>query len=196
MADPKAEPKIADPQAHPQRLRVAHLNPNTATGFLLRPSGEVRAAIAAELGIEALTRLEFSGEVRAESGDGWRLDGRLTARATQACVITLKPVRTEIDETVLLRFSPHLSQPDADETEMPDETLEPLGNFIDLTAAMTEALSLAPPPWPRAEGADIGTDAGTGSGHGADPDAGQAEDTRRPFAGLDKLLRGDNGAKD
>lgn len=184
MADPRPDLKIADPQAHPQRLRVAHLNPNTATAFLLRPSGEVRAAIAAELGVDALTRLEFSGDVRAESGDGWRLDGRLTARATQACVVTLKPVRTEIDEKVQLRFSPHLSEPDADETEMPDETLEPLGSFIDLTAAMTEALSLALPPYPRAAGAELA---------GAPPEtgAGQAEDTRRPFAGLDKLLRGD-----
>lgn len=189
MADQRPDLKIADPQAHPQRLRVAHLNPNAATTFVLRPSGEVRAAIAAELGVEALTRLEFSGDVRAEGGDGWRLDGRLTARVTQACVITLKPVRTEIDEKVRLRFSPHLSAPEADEIEMPDETLEPLGNFIDLTAAMTEALSLALPPYPRAEGADL-------AAISTPSDDAPAEDTRRPFAGLDKLLGGTGGAKE
>ncbi|MGP9805496.1 YceD family protein [Paracoccus sp. NSM] len=171
-----------DPQAHPQRLRVAHLNPNAATPFLLRPDGETRAAIAAELGVEALPKLEFRGEVRPEGAQGWRLDGQLAARVTQACVVTLKPVRSEIGEAVRLRYSPHIATPEGDEVEMGDETLEPLGAFIDLTAAMIEALALALPAYPRAEGAELATPEDV-----AEP----AEDTRRPFAGLDKLLKRD-----
>ena len=46
------------PESHPQRLRVAHLNPNTPTTFHLRPDEGVREALAAELGLDALTRLQ------------------------------------------------------------------------------------------------------------------------------------------
>lgn len=172
---------MTSPESHPQRLRVAHLNPNASTDFHLRPDDAVRAAIAAELGLDALSRLEFRGSLRAEGTEGWLLTGRLTARVVQPCVITLKPVRSDIDDPVRIQFSPHLSTPEGDEVEMPDETLEPLGNFIDLTAIMVEALSLAIPAYPRAEGAALPA--------AATPDAPEA-DTRRPFAGLDKLLGG------
>ena len=61
---------------------------------------------------------------------------------------------------------------------MPDETLEPLGQFIDLAAVMIEELALALPAYPRAPG--VAFDAAP-----AEPPA----ETRRPFAGLDRLLR-------
>ncbi|WP_410217469.1 YceD family protein [Paracoccus sp. (in: a-proteobacteria)] len=175
---------MTTPESHPQRLRVAHLNPNTPTSFHLRPNEEVRAAIAQELGLDALSRLDFQGSLRAESQDGWLLSGTLRARVTQPCVVTLKPVRSDIEDPVRIRFSPHVREPEGDEVEMPDETLEPLGNFIDLTAIMVEALSLSLPEYPRAEGAGLPAAAAP-----ADEPSG---DTRRPFAGLDKLL-GDKG---
>lgn len=170
------------PESHPQRLRVAHLNPNAPTTFHLRPDEGVREALAAELGLDALTRLDFRGTLRAHGTDSWLLTATLAARVTQPCVITLKPVRTDISEPVRIQFSPHVAAPEGDEIEMPDETLEPLGNFIDLTSIMVEALSLALPAYPRAEGASLPQAAA------ADDDA--AGDTRRPFAGLDKLLGG------
>jgi len=169
------------PESHPQRLRVAHLNPNSPTPFHLRPDESVRQALAGELGLEALSRLDFQGSLRPHGSDGWLLTGTLSARVTQPCVVTLKPVRSDLKEEVRIQFTPHLSAPQGDEVEMPDETLEPLGSFIDLTAIMVEALSLALPEYPRAPGASL-------------PDAPTAEDapadTRRPFAGLDKLLGG------
>ena len=169
------------PESHPQRLRVAHLNPNTPTTFHLRPDDSVRSAWATELGLDALARLDFRGTLRAHGTDSWLLTATLAARVTQPCVITLKPVRTDISEPVRIQFSPHVAAPEGDEAEMPDETLEPLGNFIDLTAIMVEALSLALPAYPRAAGASL-------------PQAPvadeEATDTRRPFAGLDKLLGG------
>lgn len=65
---------------------------------------------------------------------------------------------------------------------MPDETLEPLGQFIDLAAVMAEELALALPEYPRAAGVEFAP---------ASPDP--VSDTRRPFAGLDKLLRKPDG---
>lgn len=174
------------PESHPQRLRVAHLNPNTATTFHLRPGDQPRADIATELGLDGLSRLDFQGKVTAEGRDGWLLTGRLQARVTQPCVVTLKPVRSDISDDVRIRFTPHMPDVEAEEIEMLDETLEPLGNFIDLTAIMVEALSLALPEYPRAEGARLDAVA-------PDVAAEPAPDTRRPFAGLDQLLKKDGG---
>lgn len=173
---------MTTPDKHPQRLRVAHLNPNAATPFHLRPDDGVLAALAQELGLDGLSRLEFKGQLRGHGADGWLLTGALTARVTQPCVVTLKPVHSDITDQVRIQFTPDLGQPQGDEVEMPDETLEPLGNFIDLTAIMVEALSLALPEYPRAKGAALPASA---------PPPEDSGDTRRPFAGLDKLLGGE-----
>ena len=65
------------PESHPQRLRVAHLNPNAPTTFHLRPDEGVREALAAELGLDALTRLDFRGTLRAHGTDSWLLTATL-----------------------------------------------------------------------------------------------------------------------
>lgn len=170
------------PEHQPERLRVAHLNPRAPTSYSLTPGPDRCAAIAAELGIDGVSKLTFDGQIRADGGDAWALTGRLRARVTQPCVVTLKPVRTTLDQPVERRYSPHLSAPEGDEVEMPDDTLEPLGQFIYLAAVMIEELALALPEYPRAEGAAF--DAAP-----EDP----LPDTRRPFAGLDKLLRPGGG---
>lgn len=170
-------PTTTPPAQQPERLRVAHLNPRSPSPFRLAPDAGRMAAIAEELGIEALSALVFQGELRAEGGDAWTLTGRLRARVTQPCVVTLKPVATSLDEAVERRYSPHIRPPEGDEVEMPDETLEPLGQFIDLAAVMIEELALALPQYPRAPDAAF------------DPaPPGPPADTRRPFAGLDRLL--------
>lgn len=169
------------PTPHPQRLRVAHLNPRGDNRFALEPDAETRSAIAAELDLLDLPRLAFQGNIRAEGGEAWALSGRLTARVVQPCVVTLKPVRTDLSEEVERHYTPHLHAPEGEEVEMPDETLEPLGQFIDLSAVMIEELALALPEYPRAPDASLG-------GGAAEDDS---PDTRRPFAGLDKLLGSD-----
>lgn len=166
------------PQA--QRLRVAHLNPNAPTPFHLKPDAETRAAIAAELDLLALPKLSFQGQITAEGRDGWRLTAQLSARVKQACVVTLAPVSTDIAAPSLRRYSPHTSIPEGEEVEMQDETLEPLGAFIDLSAAMIEDLALALPEYPRAPDARLTQDDESA------PD--ENNPTRKPFAGLDKLL--------
>lgn len=175
---PPSQPPSQPPAQQPERLRVAHLNPRSPTVFRLAPDAGRMAAVAAELGLDALADLSLEGDLRAEGGDGWALSGRMRARVTQPCVVTLAPVVTRLDEPVERRYSPHVRPPEGDEVEMPDETLEPLGPFIDLAAVMIEELALALPEYPRAPG--VAFDAAP-----ADPVA----DTRRPFAGLDRLLR-------
>lgn len=165
------------------RLRVAHLSPGRDNAFALEPDAAARQAIAAELGLSDLPAMRFSGAVRASGADEWALTGRLEATVVQPCVITLEPVTTVITEPVSLIFSPHVSAPEEDEVEMGDDSVEPLGQSIDIGAIAIEALSLALPTHPRAPGAEMPAIAGD--------DAPEPEETRKPFAGLAAMMKKD-----
>lgn len=169
---------MTDKKPAQTRFRVAHLNPRQPTEFALAPDAAARQALAVELGLLDLPKLRFSGSIRAVASDGWQVTGRLAARVVQPCVVTLAPVTTDLDEPVERVFSPHLAAPEGDETEMPDDALEPLGQFIDLAAIMAEELSLALPLYPRASGAGLET-----------PEPDDDEPARKPFAGLADLLK-------
>lgn len=170
---------MTDIQTSLLRLRVAHLNARAPTPFDLSPDADTRARIAKDLDLIGLTRLTFQGEIRAVPGDAWELTGHLSARVTQACVVSLKPIKSTIAVEVRRVYTPHFAVPDADEVEMPDDALEPLTQVIDVSAVMAEELALALPPYPRAEDAALDLPG---------EDAPRA-DTRRPFADLDKLLK-------
>jgi uncharacterized metal-binding protein YceD (DUF177 family) len=163
------------------RHRVTDLPPNRPVAFDLRPAPRDNAALAAELGLSGLRKLSFKGRLRAEGSRDWRLDGHLGATVTQPCVVTLSPVTTRLEEPVTRRFLAHMPEPDdAEEVEMPeDETIEPLGAVIDLEAVIAEALALALPLYPRAEGAELDEMVVT------EPGAAPLRDEDvKPFAGL------------
>ncbi|SMO62493.1 YceD family protein [Paracoccus laeviglucosivorans] len=170
---------MSQPSQPQSRYRVAQLNPRQPTAFTLAPDAEARAAIAAELGISALSSLRFTGEIRPAPSEAWEVIGQLSAKVVQPCVVTLAPVKTAISESVHRVFSPHTATPSGDDVEMGDEELEPLGQFIDVDAIMIEALTLALPLYPRAEGAELDTP----------EDAEDEGETRKPFAGLADLLK-------
>lgn len=167
-----------------QPLRTADLAPRR-TAFSLTPDGAARKAIAKELGLLGLRKMRFGGEITPFGSSGWKLSARLGATVVQACVLTLDPVTTRIDEKIYRQYSAKPeAQPTDGEIEMPgDETPELLGEFIDPGLVMVEALLLALPVYPRAPGAELtDTDfAGPGIKPMSDADA-------RPFAGL-KALR-------
>ncbi|MDF3605385.1 YceD family protein [Paracoccus sp. DMF-8] len=163
------------------RLRVAHLNPRQPTPFVLEPDAVTRNALARELGLIDLPALHFSGQIAPAMNDAWRLEGDMTARVVQPCVVTLEPVPADLHESVTRLYSPHAADPETDDAEMPDDEIERLGQYIDLAAVMAEALALALPLYPRAPGAELAP---------ADADA----ETRRPFAGLADLMKKKDGA--
>ncbi len=166
-------------------LRVADLPPRRPTRFHLRPDPEARTAIAAELGLSALRKLDFVGEVSAAGQQDWHLNGHLGATVVQPCVITADPVVTRIETEVTRHFLHDLPEPTEHEVEMPeDETIEKLGNVIDPGAVMIEALALALPDYPRKPGAELGTE------EFAPPGAAPLDDSRpNPFAALAALKR-------
>ncbi|MGD9864993.1 MAG: DUF177 domain-containing protein [Pseudodonghicola sp.] len=161
-------------------LRVAELPQTAPTPFDLAPDAEARAALAQELGLSALRKLRFSGRLQARGRRDWLLEAQLGATVVQPCVVTLEPVTSRIDVPVRRLFVAGLADPEGAEVEMPeDDSIEPLGAIIDLDAVMAEALALALPLYPRAEGVELGEAVYAEPGRTPMRD----EDTR-PFAGL------------
>ena len=166
-------------------LRVADLPQDRATEITLKADATLRAQLAEELGVDQIRKLTFEGRVRATGSSDWRLDGHLGATVVQPCVVTLEPVTTRIEEDVLRHYLADWEVPQEAEVEMPeDDSSEPLGAEIDPFAAITEALSLAIPAYPRSEGAELG--ALVHAEPGVEP---LNEDTVKPFAGLADLKK-------
>ncbi|MGI3211456.1 YceD family protein [Roseovarius tibetensis] len=173
---------MSDAKRNDEVLRVAHLRARGEHSVELTPDAGTRRMIAEELGLSDLRKLRLSGRITADGPD-WVLDADLGATVVQPCVVTLSPVTTRIDEPVTRRFSPEADRPEdlpGDEMEMPeDDTVEPLEHDIDLRRVMIEALSLALPPWPRRDGAEL--DPVTAAAEGVVP---LTDEDTKPFAGL------------
>ena len=128
----------------------------TDTSFSVSPTPETRAAITERLDILGVKKLTFNGRIAPEGASDWTLTAKLGATVSQSCVVTLEPVTTRIDETVIRRYLSEMPEMDeGSETEMPDdETAELAPVVLDLAAVMEEALALTLPPWPRKDGLD------------------------------------------
>ncbi|KGM48718.1 YceD family protein [Pseudooceanicola atlanticus] len=189
---PKAEPDQT-------RFRVADLPDRRETRFEVVPTADQRAKIAERLKILDIRKLRFAGSLRPEGSRGWVLEADLGATVVQSCVVTLDPVTTRVEETALRRYTPDIeaaeaearAQADADGVPMPeDDSLEPLPQVIDVAEVMEEALALALPLYPRADGAAMG------GATFAEPGTKPLEDEDvKPFAGLASLrdkLAGDS----
>lgn len=172
-------------------LRVAGLAQNAKTPFSLRPAADETKRIAAELELSALRKLSFVGHLEAAGSADWRLSATLGATVVQPCVVTLEPVTTRIDVAVERLYTRVDIDIDAPEVEMPeDETIEPLGKWIDPALVMIEALVLALPLYPRGTGAALGESVHTKPGV-----APMRDEDAKPFAGL-AALKDKLGGKD
>lgn len=170
-------------QPRPIRFRTGGLSPRKPTRFDFAPEGPALADLAADLGLVALRQLRLTGEITPTGRDELTLTARLTAEGDQACVVTLAPVRTRIDEEVRRRYVAGLAAPEGDEIEMPeDDTVEPMPDVIDLSGIAAEALALALPLYPRAPGAELGSAVHAEAGIAPLTDA-----DLKPFAGLSAL---------
>ncbi len=164
-------------------LRFADLPTRKPTSFDLTPTAEERKAITQMLDIIAVKKLRFTGELTPQGRTDWSLNAKLGTTVVQACVVSLDPVTTRIDEDISRRYLAEVPEIDAAEVEMPeDDSIDLLPDSLDLAQVMIEALSLALPAYPRSADAALtqvnfsepGTEAMT------DEDA-------KPFAGLSSL---------
>ncbi|MEM8576457.1 MAG: DUF177 domain-containing protein [Pseudomonadota bacterium] len=167
----------------PHALRTADLPTGRPAAFALAPETAERAQIAAQLDLSELRKLRFDGQIAAQGKRDFALEGTLGATLVQPCVVTLEPVVTRIDTPVFRVFAADYAVPEDSEVEMPeDDSVEPLGPWIDPWAVMIEALSLAVPPYPRKDGADLGE--AQFAAPGVTP---MTDEAARPFAGLASL---------
>jgi uncharacterized metal-binding protein YceD (DUF177 family) len=114
-----------------------------------------RAALAALNGLPAIARLTARFRV-VKSGKGVRVEGDVSARLTQTCVVSLDPFEVEIDEPVDVRFMPPQAIDPAAEAHGLDVEDEPdplIDGKIDLGALACEFFTLALDPYPRKPGA-------------------------------------------
>ena len=173
-------------------LRVADLAKGEERAFVIEPDADSRAAIAEALDLIALRKLRLEGTLAPLGKRDWRLAARLGATVVQPCVVSLAPVTSRVEEAVSRTYIAGLSPPEGEEVEIiGDVDDEPLGTEIDLGAVMVEALALALPLYPHAEGAEPLHSQVTEPGKVA-----MTDDDARPFAGLaglrDKLAGGDD----
>lgn len=168
-------------------IPVSRLSANQSYSFSLKLSDDERAQMAEMLDLRALKKPSLIGTLKPHGTDDWLLEARLGATVQQACVITLAPVTARIEDRVerlFVRMMPDFSDLEEDaEVEMPDDDrAEPLENVINLIDVFREALALALPPYPRAEGASLEAAVFTEDGRTPLTD----QDTK-PFAGLAAL---------
>ncbi|MBP7240479.1 MAG: DUF177 domain-containing protein [Amaricoccus sp.] len=172
----------------PRVVDVAQLRGVSAFAFDVAPEPGEAAALARLLDAQAVRKLRLRGRLAPAPGAAWSLEAELGATVVQTCVVTLEPVTTRIDTPVRRLFTPEARPAGAVAGEFEigpedDDEIEPLGDRIDLGLVAIEALALALPPYPRREGAELGSSAASAPPGAAPLDAGEA----RPFAALGAL---------
>jgi uncharacterized metal-binding protein YceD (DUF177 family) len=180
---------MAKPLTEITALRVSELPKGASLPFDIVPDATARAQMADALGVLALRKLTFRGELAPLGRRDWQLTALLGATAQQACIVTLEPMTSRVDVRVQRRFlsdMPHTEEleptPD-DGVPMPeDDAEEALGAIIDLGRILIEALALALPDYPRKDGAESAGVAAAPPGV-----APLDDDAVKPFAGLAAL---------
>lgn len=171
-------------------VRLRDLSDAHAHPFRLIPTSEDMDVLATSLGLSAVRKLRFEGKLVPIGKRDWRLEGTLGATVVQPCVATLVPVTTRIDTPIQRSYltdytdlSDEIESTDFEIEAPEDDTIEPLPVALLLSLVAEEALALAAPDYPRAEGVETISAQITEPGKAALQD----EDTK-PFAGL-KALR-------
>ncbi|WP_170263584.1 YceD family protein [Blastochloris sulfoviridis] len=164
---------------------VAQLPPESS--LTLEPSEETRAALARHVGALSVPALKVTLDLAVDRKGTVAVTGRLTGRVVQACVVTLEPMESAIDEAIDVRFGDDSGAHHAPGTEIEFglESADPpepiVDGRIDLGAILTEFFSLGVDPYPRKpDAAWQPSEAETGAG------------AESPFAALAKLR--DSGA--
>lgn len=173
-------------------LALARLGRASDTTFTLEPDADARKRIADELSLLGLRKLRLTGTATPVGKNDWHLKATLGATAVQECVVTLAPVTTRIDTDVVRSYVADMPVPTEEDFEIPeDDTVEPLPQKVVLEDLLVEALALALPDYPRAEGVELGEALFTAPG--VQP---MTDQDAKPLAGLaalrDKLEKGEN----
>jgi uncharacterized metal-binding protein YceD (DUF177 family) len=168
-------------------VKVGQVSHNALEIRIEADPGE-RVALAKLWRVVSLETLSAELKLRRWKKDGVRVIGHITGKVTQACVVTLDPVETEIDEEIDQIFvpegSPLAGVPANDVGEMvidpdgPDLPETYAGDAVDIGAIVAEFAAMGLDPYPRKPGAEFAS-------HIESADAQDAKPS--PFAVLKNL---------
>ncbi|MEM9028901.1 MAG: DUF177 domain-containing protein [Pseudomonadota bacterium] len=155
--------------------------PQDGAAFAQSADLAAREMMAAEFNLLGCHALRLDYTIRPRSDGRYQVSGTLRAEIVQACVVTLEPVTQTIQETFDVTFCPpdqlENDEPEFDALEADDR--EPLErDQIPVGRVLAQILSLAIPPFPRADGASLHRIEA-----GQDPD----DTAQSPFAALAQL---------
>jgi uncharacterized metal-binding protein YceD (DUF177 family) len=155
-----------------------------AGGLRLRSEANAAqlAALASELDIPAVERVQLDIRITSRSGGRYVLEGTLSADVVQSCVVTLEPLAGHIACPLVIELRPAETIAEDEEIEageslLDEPDIEPIENgMIDLERIVYEELVSRLDPYPRQPGVSLErTEAGS-------PDAAE-----HPFARLAAL---------
>ena len=175
---------MSDQPTHP--IRFADLPARKRSHFKIEPDAAGRKALSDAIDVLKIPKLRFEGALIPSGKRDWRIEATLGATVSQACVVTLEPVTTRIDDEITRSFAAELDIPDEDEFEIgEDDSADPLPDTLDLVDVLAEALVLAIPAYPRKDGVEAETTGVTEPGKSV-----MTDEDARPFAGLAALRAG------
>jgi uncharacterized metal-binding protein YceD (DUF177 family) len=134
--------------------------PDAGLEATLEAKPSERKSLADYLDVVSVEALSGQLLLQRWRGQGVRVTGRITARLTQNCVVTLEPLNVAVVAEVDRKFLPDsMLARDADPHEMlidPDgeDPPEPLPHSLDLGELAAEELALNIDPYPRKLGAE------------------------------------------
>ena len=127
-------------------------------------TADERAAVARRLGVPAVAELACAFRLGPVPGASGRIAaaGRLRARLTRECVVSLEPFEESVNEDFRVCFVPAGTESEDDDPDADDE-IPYVGSAVDLGEAAVEQLALSMAPYPRKPGAELAGDAGDGA---------------------------------
>ncbi len=146
-------------------VKVGHISANPVTVHIDADNRE-RAALAALWQVLSVEELSADLQIARWKKDGVRLKGRVRAKLTQSCVVTLEPVESVVEEDFEQVFVPEGSK--LARMAMSGETSEMVldpdgpdlpemfqGDTIDAGETVAEFVALAIDPYPRKPGVEF-----------------------------------------
>jgi uncharacterized metal-binding protein YceD (DUF177 family) len=154
-----------DKPAFSYPVKVGNISANAVTVRLEANEAE-RKALRDLWAVLDVQSLKAELQIARWKRDGVKIKGRVQAKIVQACVVTLEPVVSLIDEPVEAIFVPEgsrlarIAANDSGEMildpEGPDLPDTFTGDTIDAGLTVTEHAALAIDPYPRKQGASFG----------------------------------------
>ena len=129
-----------------------------------------RAGLALRYGVAELHSVRAELSVSGAGQRRIRVDGGVSAKLVQNCVVTLEPVDEVVRAEVAVTFLPESEEAlqEADLAAFDDDDVEVFdGESVDLGELVAQTVAAAIDPYPRKEGAEFGKAPGLGDNEGS-----------------------------